>query len=100
MIQAPDTFIIKNYGLVIYGLRSKLVCLTKLVKVTDSRKDISLPGNLSIFVNYESVMFYGTGPRRIYYKNFQGGNCGAVTLSITTQHNGLIGDTQLDKNLK
>jgi hypothetical protein len=32
-----------------HGLRSKLVCLSKPVKVTDNTKDISILRNLPIF---------------------------------------------------
>ncbi len=55
---------IKNYGSVIYGLRSKLVCL-----FVQAREYLSEPKSLAYFeiwhfpVNYESVMFYSTGPR-------------------------------------
>jgi hypothetical protein len=40
---------ILHYGFVIYWFRSKLVCLSKPVKVTDNRKGTSLLRNLSIF---------------------------------------------------
>ncbi len=43
-----------------FRFRSKLKCLSKLVKVTENRKDTSPQQNMSIFVNYESVMFYST----------------------------------------
>ncbi len=49
--------LLKPYGLVIYRFYSKLVRLSKSVKVTDNRKDISLPQIFSFPVNYESIMF-------------------------------------------
>ncbi len=46
-----------------YGFSDKLVHFSKLVYlVTDNTKGISLLQNLSIEVNYESVMFYSTEP--------------------------------------
>ncbi len=41
-------------------LHSKIVCLSKQLKVTDNNKDNSLLCPLSI--NFESVMFYFAGP--------------------------------------
>ncbi len=52
------------YGFVIYGFRSKLVCLSKPVKATDNRKDTILLQNLS--VNYESVYFIVQAPDLIF----------------------------------
>jgi hypothetical protein len=49
-----------------FRFRSKLMCLSKLVNVTENRKDTSSLQNLSIFVNYESVMFYSTSPWASY----------------------------------
>ncbi len=40
------------------------------VFVTDTRKDMNLPENLAIAINYESVMFYSTGPRTRQGPNF------------------------------
>ncbi len=54
---------IKNYRFVIYGYRSKLVhffkavCLSKLVKVTDNRKDTSLLQNMSILHKLRTCNF-------------------------------------------
>jgi hypothetical protein len=52
---------IKHYLFVMYGLHSKLVRVSKLIKGTNNRKTLAYYlQNLSISVNYESVMFYGT----------------------------------------
>ncbi len=45
--KTPGACIIKTF--VILRFRSKLVCLSKAVKMTDNRKDTSLLQNLSIF---------------------------------------------------
>jgi hypothetical protein len=45
-----------------YKCCSKLVCLSEPVKSTNIKTYISLIQNLSIFVNYKSVISYGTGP--------------------------------------
>ncbi len=47
------------HGFVIYRFHSKLACLSKLVKVTDSTKDNSLR---PFPVNYESVIFILQAP--------------------------------------
>ncbi len=35
--------------------------------MTDNKEDISLLRNLSIYVNYESVMFYSRSPERTVF---------------------------------
>jgi hypothetical protein len=39
----PGDYTIKHYGFVMYILRNKLVCLSKQMKVTDSKKLYNLP---------------------------------------------------------
>ncbi len=58
-----------------FGLRSKLVSLHVQASVFVKPKDTSLLQNLSILVNYESVMFYDTGPRTCTIKHFVTVNC-------------------------
>jgi hypothetical protein len=58
----------KNYGCqkldgIGSGFRSKLVCLSKPVKGTDNRKDISLLRNIHIFCQLRKWNVYSTGPR-------------------------------------
>jgi hypothetical protein len=48
-VSLGQALIIKHYRFVMYGLRSKLVCLPYPIKVTDNNKNTSLPRNLSIF---------------------------------------------------
>ncbi len=49
---------------------SKLVCLSKLACLwTDKGKYFSWLHNMTIFVNYESVMFYATAPMANYGRN-------------------------------
>jgi hypothetical protein len=44
-----------------YGFRSKLACLSKSVKVTDSNINASLLSNLPFSAQYKSLVFYSTG---------------------------------------
>jgi hypothetical protein len=53
-----------------HELYSKLVCLSRAAKVTDTRKGTSLVQNLYFPVNYESVVFYSTDPRGQFWKTF------------------------------
>jgi hypothetical protein len=53
-------FTIKYYRFVIYRFCSRLMCLSKPVKVTDNKKYSSLPPCLSFSIHYKSVMFYNT----------------------------------------
>ncbi len=53
----PGVCTIKHNRIVMYGFLSKLVCLYKPMKVTDSNINVGLFCNLPISANYESVMF-------------------------------------------
>jgi len=65
---APGVCTTKHYELIMYKLRSKLVCLSTPSKVTRNNKDISLPCNVSTL---KSVMLYSTGCRyRIHNTSF------------------------------
>jgi hypothetical protein len=62
--------VLKNYGSAMYGFRSKLLCLPKLLclstnialtkkgKVINNIKDANLQQNIFIFIDYNSVNFY------------------------------------------
>ncbi len=78
--KTPGACTIKHKIFVIYGFRSKLVCLSRLVflskasvfvqtsvfvkpvKVPNNRRDTSLLQKCKISLNYESVMLYSTSP--------------------------------------
>ncbi len=54
----------KHYGLVIYGFRTKLTCLSKPTEVTNnSNKTVAYVLKICPFsVHYKSVIFYSTYP--------------------------------------
>ncbi len=52
---APGACIIKYYEFTMHRLRSKLVCLSILVKVTDDNKDTSFLCNMSIFLHITNL---------------------------------------------
>ncbi len=45
-----------------YGFPGKLVCLSKPVKATDIKKTLAQYKISPFCANYESLMFYSTGP--------------------------------------
>jgi hypothetical protein len=54
---------IKHYGFVMYGFRSKLICLYEQMKVTDdSKKTLAYFGMCQFCIHFESKMFYRTTP--------------------------------------
>jgi hypothetical protein len=59
-------------GLVIYRFRSKLTCFSKLVEVTDNRKDTSLLQYLLISLKLWVRDVFSTGLWCLYYKTFYG----------------------------
>ncbi len=103
----------KNNGSIMYVFLSKLVCLPKLaclskpLKLTDNIKALAYHKLCPFIVNYESIMFYSTGPssssmvvelstrglkfecsnpapastRGLYYKTFYGRNLRIFAIS-------------------
>jgi len=61
IVQSPGAYSIKNYGLVIYSFRNKLVCLPKLLYFQLTMEDTSFLLNLQFFRNLQSVKFSSTG---------------------------------------
>jgi hypothetical protein len=57
----PWAFTINNYGCIIYGLSSKLVCFVQVIE-KEAEKILAYYEICSFSANYESVMFYSTGP--------------------------------------
>jgi len=51
MIQALGGCIIKHYGFVMYGLRSKLVCLAKPIKVTITDTSLTFNAHFPYIIN-------------------------------------------------
>ncbi len=68
--QAPGVCTIKHYGFVIYGRRSKLLCLfvqanvfvQTCVLVQAKRHSLTYYEIFQLSINYEFVMFRSTGP--------------------------------------
>ncbi len=61
MVETWGMYYKKHYGSVMYIFHSKLVRLYSRVKGTDDRKDTYYE-ICPFSANYESVMFYSTGP--------------------------------------
>ncbi len=70
-ILQQEPVLLKNYGFVIYGYRSKLVCFyNKVMYLWLKLEGTSLLQICQFTINYESIMFYSTGLRGQCCKTF------------------------------